>query len=235
MKKTLLLVLQATLTFVLICYTQTACNSESQQAGESPSSEQASGGFSKEIVKTGEEDVVGQPAPNFTLTDIKGVKHSLADFKGKYVILEWVNFGCPFVGKHYDTNNMQKLQKRCTSGGNIWLSICSSAPGRQGNFPPAEINSIIKQKFAAPSFYLIDADGTVGKLYGAKCTPTMYIVDKEGKLIYKGGIDDKPNTDATEVAIATNYMKLALDDIEADKPITFQGSKPYGCTIKYAK
>lgn len=234
MNKMLVTILLTSIMCVLICYTQTACQSESTgDSGANSASE--SGKFSKELVTTGDEAIVGQVAPNFTLVDSKGIKHSLADFKGKFVILEWTNFGCPFVGKHYDTNSMQKLQKRCTGGGNIWLSICSSAPGRQGNYPAAEINSIIKQKFAAPSFYLIDEDGAVARVYGAKCTPTMYIVDKEGKLVYKGGIDDKPNTDARDIAIATNYMKRALDEIEAGQPISFQGSKPYGCPIKYNK
>jgi len=177
--------------------------------------------------------VVGQPAPDFTLVDTSGAKHSLSDLKGKMVVLEWVNFECPFVGKHYGSGNMQKLQKAYTGKGVVWLSINSSAEGKQGYFPPDKINALMKEKGAAPSAYLIDTDGRVGRAYGAKTTPHMFVVDPRGAVVYAGGIDDTPSTDQADIATAKNYVRAALDEALAGKPVTAASSAPYGCSVKY--
>jgi glutathione peroxidase-family protein len=177
--------------------------------------------------------MVGQPAPAFTLTDSNGARHSLSDLKGKVVVLEWVNFECPFVGKHYGSGNMQKLQKAYTGKGVVWLSINSSAEGKQGYFPPDKINALMKEKGAAPTAYLIDTDGTVGRAYGAKTTPHMYVIDARGNLVYAGGIDDTPSTDQADVATARNFVSAALDEALAGKPVTTASSAPYGCSVKY--
>jgi hypothetical protein len=176
---------------------------------------------------------VGQPAPNFTLTDSQGAKHDLSSLKGKFVVLEWVNYECPFVQKHYGSGNMQKLQKAYTGKGVVWLSVNSSAPGKQGNYEPADINAKVKASGASPSAYLIDADGTVGKTYGAKTTPHMYVIDAKGTLVYAGGIDDKPSTDQSHIATAKNFVAAALDEAMSGKPVTTASSRPYGCGVKY--
>jgi hypothetical protein len=177
---------------------------------------------------------VGQAAPAFTLTDTNGKTHSLGDYKGKYVVLEWVNFECPFVGKHYGSGNMQKLQKTYMAKDVVWLSINSSAPGKQGNFPSTKVNALMKEKNAAPTAYLLDADGTVGRAYGAKTTPHMYVIDPAGTLLYAGGIDDKPSTDLADIPTAKNYLSAALDEVLAGKPVSRTSSPPYGCSVKYA-
>ena len=177
--------------------------------------------------------MVGQPAPDFTLMDSNGAKRSLSDLKGKVVVLEWVNFECPFVGKHYGSGNMQKLQKAYTGKGVVWLSINSSAEGKQGYFAPDKINALMKEKGAAPTAYLIDSDGAVGRAYGAKTTPHMYVIDAKGSLIYAGGIDDTPSTDQADVPKARNFVSAALDEALAGKPVTTASSTPYGCSVKY--
>ncbi len=177
--------------------------------------------------------MVGQPAPDFTLMDSNGAKRSLSDLKGKVVVLEWVNFECPFVGKHYGSGNMQKLQKAYTGKGVVWLSINSSAEGKQGYFAPDKINALMKEKGAAPTAYLIDADGTVGRTYGAKTTPHMFVVDPKGSIVYAGGIDDTPSTDQADVPKARNYVSAALDEALTGKPVTTASSAPYGCSVKY--
>jgi len=177
--------------------------------------------------------MVGQPAPDFTLVDSNGATHSLADLKGKMVVLEWVNFECPFVGKHYGSGNMQKLQKAYTGKGVVWLSINSSAAGKQGHFAPDKINALMKEKGAAPTAYLIDTDGAVGRAYGAKTTPHMFVVDPGGTIVYAGGIDDTPSTDQADVPKARNFVSAALDEALAGKPVTTASSTPYGCSVKY--
>jgi peroxiredoxin len=177
--------------------------------------------------------VVGQPAPPFTLTGTDGKPHSLADYEGKYVVLEWVNYDCPFVKKHYGSGNMQKLQKKYTEQGVVWLSVNSSAPGKQGNYPPEQANALTAEKKASPTVLLLDPDGTVGKAYGAKTTPHMYVINPEGELVYAGGIDDKPSTDAADIAGARNHVDQALAEALAGKPITVASSTPYGCSVKY--
>jgi len=179
------------------------------------------------------EAVIGKPASDFTATDSNGKSHSLSDYKGKVVVLEWLNHGCPYVKKHYDSGNMQKLQKTYTEKGVVWLSIISSAPGRQGYSTPEEANETIKQKQAFPTALLLDPDGIVGKLYDAKTTPHMYIIDSEGILVYNGAIDDIRSTNANDIANAKNYVQLALDELLAGKEITVKTSRPYGCSVKY--
>jgi peroxiredoxin len=176
---------------------------------------------------------VGQPAPDFKLTDTTGKSHALADFKGKTVVLEWVNYDCPFVGKHYDSGNMQKLQKTYSGKGVVWLSVNSSAPGKQGNFPADKVNALLEEKGASPTAYLQDANGAVGQAYGAKTTPHMFVIDPAGKLVYAGGIDDKKSTDVADVKTAKNFVSAALDEVLAGKPVTTGSAEPYGCSVKY--
>jgi peroxiredoxin len=179
--------------------------------------------------------IVGQPAPNFELPDYKGTTHSLSEYKGKFIVLEWVNFVCPFSRKHYESGNMPSLQKEYVKKGVIWLSINSSAPGKQGNFPPEKIKQEIKAYRATPTAYLVDSEGKVGHLYGAKTTPAMYIIDPKGKLVYKGAIDDKPTPDKDDIPDAKNYVKDALEAAMANKPIAISQTKSYGCSVKYAE
>ena len=176
---------------------------------------------------------VGQPAPEFTLTDSNGQSHNLSDFKGKFVVLEWLNHGCPFVKKHYDGGNMQGLQKEYTGKDVVWLSIVSSAPGKQGNMSPEETNKTKEEKGAAPTAVLIDEDGTVGKLYDAKVTPELFVINPEGTLIYAGAIDDKKSVEPADVAGAKNYVKQALDEAMAGNPVSNPQTEAYGCSVKY--
>ncbi len=175
----------------------------------------------------------GQPAPDFTLTDSNGKSHKLSDFKGKFVVLEWLNHGCPFVVKHYGSGNMQKLQKEFTGKDVVWLSIASSAPGKQGHMTPAETNLAKEEKGSAATAILIDGDGTAGQLYGARVTPELYVINPEGDLIYSGAIDDKKSVDPADVEGATNYVKQALDEALAGQPVSTPKTEPYGCSVKY--
>jgi peroxiredoxin len=175
----------------------------------------------------------GAEAPNFSLTDTRGKTHSLSDFKGKHVVLEWVNHGCPFVKKHYDSDNMQKLQKEFTGKGVIWLSVCSSAPGKQGHMSADEWNEAEKEKGAAPTAVLLDADGKVGQMYGAKTTPHMFVINSEGKIVYDGAIDSIKSANAADVPKAANYVRAALEESMAGKPVVTVSTKPYGCSVKY--
>ena len=176
---------------------------------------------------------LNESAPEFKLTDSNGSEHSLSDFKGKIVVLEWINYDCPFVKKHYDSKNMQSLQEKYTEEGVIWLAICSSNKGKQGNFSVEEINKRTNERGAKFTAYLIDEDGKVGKMYGAKTTPHMYIIDKIGMLVYAGGIDDKASTDVDDIQDAKNYVASALDELLAGKEVSVQSSAPYGCSVKY--
>ena len=176
---------------------------------------------------------VGQPAPAFTLTDSNGQSHSLSDFKGKFVVLEWLNHGCPFVVKHYESGNMQNLQKEYTGKDVVWLSIASSAPGKQGHMSPDETNKAKAEKGSAATAVLLDEDGAVGKLYDAKVTPELYIINPEGVLVYMGAIDDKKSVDAADVAGAKNYVKQALDEAMTGKPVSEPVTTAYGCSVKY--
>jgi len=176
---------------------------------------------------------VGEPAPNFSLAGADGQAHALADYKGKTVVLEWTNAECPFVKKHYSGGNMQSLQKTYTGKDVVWLSIISSAPGKQGHVDATAATQIVKDKGAAPSQVLLDAKGEVGRLYEAKTTPHLFIIDKGGKLVYAGGIDSEPSADPADIASATPYVKNALDELLAGKTVTTAVTKPYGCSIKY--
>lgn len=179
------------------------------------------------------EPSVGSPAPALTLTDTKGKQHHLADYKGKYVVLEWVNFGCPFVKKHYESGNMQATQKKAVDKGVVWLSVCSSADGKQGHMSAADWNDEIASRKLASTAVLIDESGTVGKTYGAKTTPHMYIINPAGVLIYKGAIDDKPSTNQDDIPGARNHVLAALDESLAGKPVSMASTTPYGCSVKY--
>ncbi len=180
-----------------------------------------------------EKAKLGSAAPNFTLTDIKGETHSLSDFKDKYVVLEWINFDCPFVKKHYNSKNMQNLQKKYTEEGVVWLSICSSAEGKQGYFDSKEISKRIADHEASMTAYLVDADGKVGKMFEAKTTPHMYVINPEGVLVYAGGIDNIKSTNVNDIGKAKNYLSLALDEAMAGKEVSKKYSQPYGCSVKY--
>lgn len=176
---------------------------------------------------------IGKTAPNFTLTDSHGKTHSLSDFKGKYVVLEWTNFDCPFVKKHYNSKHMQKLQKEFTAKGVVWLAICSSAPGKEGYYSNDEINEKLKAEGAAETAYLIDSEGTVGRLYGAKTTPHMFIINPNGSLVYQGAIDNIKSTNIEDINKAENYVSKALMESMSGKPVTNSTSVPYGCGVKY--
>jgi len=179
------------------------------------------------------EAAVNSPAPAFTLTDAHGTARSLADYRGKYVILEWVNFGCPFVGKHYGSGNMQALQRQMTAHGAVWLSICSSAPGNQGYYEGKALLAKLAEEHAAPSAYLVDAGGTVGMKYGAKTTPTIAIINPQGVLIYEGGIDNIASTDRADIGRATNYVTEVMNAVWDGKPVPVSTTRSYGCSIKY--
>ena len=191
-----------------------------------------SAGYAAESATTAAS--VGKAAPAFTLTDTNGKKRGLADGAGKYMVLEWVNYDCPFVRKHYDSGNMQKLQKTYTGKGVVWYSICSSSNGRQGNYPAEKVNELMKKNNAGPSAYLLDPDGTVGHAYGATATPHMYVINPKGILVYAGAIDDNPSADISEKA-STNYVAKALDESMANKPVSTATSPAYGCSVKYGK
>jgi peroxiredoxin len=175
----------------------------------------------------------GGKAPNFTLSDSTGKTHSLSDYKGKIVVLEWTNPGCPFVKKHYNTNNMQMLQKTYTGKGVIWFSMASSAKGKEGYLTADEWNKRISDSVSSPTAVLLDESGSVGKKYGAKTTPHMFIINGEGKLVYQGAIDDKPTYEKDDVPLAKNYVKAALDEMLAGKPVTTATTESYGCSVKY--
>jgi AhpC/TSA family len=177
---------------------------------------------------------VGQPAPALTLTDAGGKTVSLADFKGKTVVLEWVNPGCPYVRKHYDSANMQATQKGATGTGVVWLAVNSTAPGHYDYKKPAEMAAWMAGQKAAATHTLMDGDGKTGKAYGARTTPHMYIVDPKGTLVYAGGIDDKPSSNPADVKTAKNYVNAALADLSAGKPVAQPVTRPYGCSVKYA-
>lgn len=177
---------------------------------------------------------VGQPAPTFTATDTSGKTVSLADFKGKHVVLEWVNPGCPYVVKHYSSANMQGTQKDATAKGVVWLSINSTATEHGDYKAPAAMAQWMQGQKAAATATLMDADGKVGRAYGARTTPHMYIVDPKGTLVYAGAIDSKPSSNPADVASATNHVKVALSEALAGKAISQPATRPYGCSVKYA-
>lgn len=176
----------------------------------------------------------GDNAPAFTATDSNGKTVNLSEFKGKFVVLEWTNSGCPFTVKHYATGNMQKLQKEWTKKGVVWLTVLSSAPGKQGYKTAAEENDYVKKMNASPTAVLMDPKGDLGHLYGAKTTPHMFVIDPSGKIVYAGAIDDKPTTERSDVTYAKNYVQIALTEATGGKPVTTTSSQPYGCSVKYS-
>lgn len=177
---------------------------------------------------------VGQPAPAFTATDSRGQTESLSQFRGKYVVLEWHNQGCPFTRKHYISGNMQSLQKEWTAKGVVWFTVLSSAPGHDGYMTASEENSYMSQMHAAPTAALLDSDGKIGRLYNAKTTPQMIVISPEGNLIYDGAIDDHPTPDASDIKGAKNYVSDALMESMSGKPVDPAFTRPYGCSVKYA-
>jgi peroxiredoxin len=177
---------------------------------------------------------VGQPAPTFTVTDTAGKAVSLADFKGKTVVLEWVNAGCPYVRKHYDSANMQATQRAATGQGVVWLAINSTAPSHYEYKKPADMGAWMTSQKAAATATLMDGDGKVGRAYGARTTPHMYVIDAKGTLVYAGGIDDKPSSNPADVKTAKNHVNAALADIAAGRPVALPVTRPYGCSVKYS-
>ena len=176
---------------------------------------------------------VGQPAPDFTGLDSNGKQHSLSQYKGKTVILEWTNHDCPYVKKHYNSGNMQALQKDATANGIVWLSIISSSPGKQGHVSGKQANELSASRNASPTAVILDESSEIGLLYGAKTTPHMYIVDKSGQLVYMGGIDDTPSKDEDDISKSKNYVRAALDEMAASQAIKKSITRPYGCSVKY--
>jgi peroxiredoxin len=176
---------------------------------------------------------VGAPAPEFKATDSQGKTEMLDQFHGKYVVLEWHNQGCPYTRKHYVSGNMQALQKEWTAKGVAWFTVISSAPGQQGYVTPAQENDYVAKMLAAPTAVLLDTFGTVGRLYNAKTTPEMFVIDPTGKLIYSGAIDDRPTPDPEDVRGAHNYVSDALTEAMAGRPVATPYTRPYGCSVKY--
>ena len=176
---------------------------------------------------------VGAPAPAFTAKDVAGKNHNLADFKGKYVVLEWFNHGCPFVQKHYESKNMQSLQKKWTGKGVVWLSINSGAKGKEGFEDDAATSKTAKVKGTKATALIADGAGALGKLYGASATPHMFVIDPAGKVVYAGAIDSIPSTEKSDLAKAENYVDGALTAAMAGKPVKVSESPPYGCGVKY--
>jgi peroxiredoxin len=176
---------------------------------------------------------VGKPAPAFSGTDTTGKTWALADLKGTPVILEWTNHDCPYVVKHYESGNMQALQKEATAAGYTWLSVISSAPGKQGHVSPGQADELTESRGAAPTAVLLDPEGSIGKAYGARTTPHMFVIDEQGVLVYMGGIDDKPTTKLADVEGAENYVRLAMADLAAGESVAKAVTRPYGCSVKY--
>ncbi len=176
---------------------------------------------------------VGSAAPDFSLTDAKGKIHSLSQYKGKYVVLEWFNPECPFVKKHYGSRNMQKLQEEYTGKGVVWLTIDSNAPGSEGNMTPEQAEKVTTAWKTHQTALLLDPEGKAGRAYGAKNTPNMVVISPEGKIAYEGAIDSKATPNPADIPSSTNYVKVALDESLAGKPVTTANTRPYGCGIKY--
>jgi peroxiredoxin len=179
---------------------------------------------------------INEPAPDFTLSDSNNEIRTLSEYKGKIVVLEWTNHLCPFVKKHYKGGNMQALQKKYAGEKNdkvVWLSIVSSAEGKEGFVRPYEANQIAKQNDATPNAILLDSFGKVGRLYRARTTPHMYVIDKDGMLVYQGAIDNKSTSDPKDIPGAINHVQVALDELLAGKKVSLGSTQPYGCSIKY--
>jgi peroxiredoxin len=176
---------------------------------------------------------VGEPAPDFSVVDTAGDTWTLDGLAGKKVILEWTNHDCPFVIKHYASGNMQALQNEATAAGYVWLSVISSASGKQGHVSPAKADDLTDSRGAAPTAVLLDTSGAMGRAYDAKTTPHMYVIDDAGTLVYMGGIDDRPTADQADIEGASNFVRLAMGDLAAGKPVGTPVTRPYGCSVKY--
>lgn len=176
---------------------------------------------------------VGAPAPAFTGVDSTGKTWSLDDLAGQPVILEWTNHDCPYVKKHYDAGNMQALQREAADDGYVWLSVISSAPGKQGHVNADKADALTAERDAAPTAVILDSDGSIGRAYGARTTPHMYLIDQAGALVYMGGIDDRATTDPADIPGAANYVRLAMAELGAGEPISQSVTRPYGCSVKY--
>jgi peroxiredoxin len=177
---------------------------------------------------------IGKPAPDATLRDSTGAVHQISDLHGMTVVLEWTNHDCPFVKKHYESDNMQSLQRKAAENEVVWLTIISSAPGKQGHVTPEQANALTASRNAAPSAVILDEDGSAGKLYDAKTTPHMYVINPAGALVYAGGIDSIPSADTADIAKAVPHLELAMVATAAGKDVPVATSRPYGCSIKYA-
>jgi peroxiredoxin len=177
---------------------------------------------------------VGEPAPVFVGTDSTGMDRSLADYRGSTVVLEWTNHDCPYTVKHYRTGAMQALQEQATAGGAVWFSIVSSAPGTQGHVTADEADALTQSRGAAPTAVILDANGAIARLYEAKTTPHMFVIDATGILVYGGAIDDQPSARG-DPAEAQNYVRMALTEVAAGRPVSNPSTQPYGCSIKYAE
>lgn len=180
-----------------------------------------------------ESPALNQAAPAFSGKNTKNETVNLSDFKGKTVVLEWTNHECPYVEKHYDSNNMQNLQKKHTQDGGVWLTIISSAENKQGHLSPQKADALTQSRQAAPSMIILDSDGNIGKSYGAQTTPHMYVIDPDGILVYKGAIDSIRSTKTADIEKATNYVDQALTELKEGKKISVPQTKAYGCSIKY--
>jgi len=176
---------------------------------------------------------VGDSAPDFTATDSHGQTHKLSEYRGKYVVLEWTNNGCPFTRKHYSSGNMQNLQTEWTAKGVVWLTVLSSSPGTQGYMTASDENAYIAKVHADPTAALLDPNGSLGHAYDARTTPDMYVIDPSGKLIYAGAIDDHPTTDASDIPHSKNYVTDALTEAMSGQPVAVAYTRPYGCSVKY--
>ncbi len=177
---------------------------------------------------------IGKQAPDFAATDTQGKPVKLSALRGKTVVLEWTNHECPYVRKHYGSGNMQALQRDATKEGVVWITLISSAKGEEGNVAPGQAEELTKSRNAAPSEIVLDESGKIGRLYQARTTPHMFVINPEGKLVYMGGIDDKPTTRTSDLAVAKNYVREALAAVKAGKPVATPIARPYGCSIKYA-
>jgi len=177
---------------------------------------------------------IGASAPQFTASDVHGVNQSLDQYKGKIIVLEWTNPECPYVVKHYQTGNMQQLQKKYVGLGVVWLTINSSGENKQGNLSTEEAKNYLSEKAAMPTAYLFDPSGTIGKSYGAKTTPHMFIINSAGTVAYAGAIDDNSSSRHSSVENARNFVAEALDALLADQPVQTASTKAYGCSVKYS-
>ena len=177
---------------------------------------------------------VGAPARDFRLTDSNGRNHSLAQYRGKTVVLEWNNPGCPYVQKHYKSGNMQRTQTAARERGVVWLTVNSGAPGKQGHMTGAEANAFVAEQKGRPTAYLLDGRGVVGKAYAATTTPEMFVITPAGRVGYMGAIDDKPTNKVEDVPGARNHVLAALDELRAGKVVSVAKTRSYGCSVKYA-